>query len=725
MKPQAIRVKAAATPEGVARMDLMGEVGWEIDPAGVSRALQELGGQAVDISLHSFGGDALAGIAIHNLLAKYPGRKRMTVEGLAASAASLIAMAGDEIVIPENAFLMIHEAWSWAMGSADEIRSQAAVLESISAAYRDTYAKRSGMDPEAVAQLMAAETWMRGEEAVAAGFATATTAAIDAQAMARLGPIPAGRFQRVPAALAELEEAPAAEEATPEPAPVEEAPAAAPEQQEEAPDPTPEVVEEPAPAPEPEAPAAALGTLTPEQSAAILEMTLPNDQAVEAARKAERDRQASIRGMLGMAVANGRISSDSATALADKLCNDGVELEAARAQVMEVVMGPAAGVAGRGLTDHGSGNIGLDAKELQAYSVLNVVRYLADPTLENREKIGLELEASRAASQLPDQKPSDGGILIPLDVLRSPINGGWGVGRPRAQIVQTVGDFASGGALVDTTYLTGSFIEAVYRKSAIMRTGMTMLTGLVGNVSIGKQISGSSVFWVGETTDVNESELGFGLTGLSPKTIGVRVPFSRLSLKQTTPDIEMLARRDMVTRMALGIDESFLYGTGSEFQPLGLCRHPGLAGITLGGGASIAYSAKLGGGTHDTGDWADYVAMETAIASEELDVESMLFLLNSGTRGGCKTTLRSNVAGADYIMRDNGTINGYGTIVSNQLRQNDVVFGNFADAMGGMWGAIDLIVDPYTRSASGQVVITMHQDVDFAVRYLESFALAS
>lgn len=716
MKPQAIRYQAAATPEGVARMDLMGEVGWEIEPAGVSKALQALGGQAVDVSIHSFGGDALAGIAIHNMLAKYPGKKRMTVEGLAASAASLIAMAGDEIIIPANAFLMIHEAWGGTWGTAGEMRDQANVLEAISAAYRDTYAKRSGQAPEAVAELMAAETWMRGDEAVAMGFATGIGEPIDAKAMARLGPIPAGRFQRVPAALTELD-AP-----EPEPEAVEAAPAA---EEEPAEAPAPEAAAEPEPAEpaEPKAPEAAVGTLSASLSVAPVEMTLPTDQAIEAARKAERDRQASIRGMLGMAVANGRISSDSATALADKLCNDGVELEAARAQVMEVVMGPAAGVAGRGLTDHGSGNVGLDTKELQAYSVLNVVRYLADPTLENREKIGLELEASRAAEQLPSQKPSDGGILIPLDVLRSPINGGWGGMRPRA--LQNVTEFGAGGALVDTTYLTGSFIEAVYRKSAIMRTGMTMLTGLVGNVSIGKQISGSSVFWVGETTDVNESELGFGLTGLSPKTIGVRVPFSRLSLKQTTPDIEMLARRDMVTRMALGIDESFLYGTGSEFQPLGLCRHPGLAGITLGGGASIAYSAKLGGGTHDTGDWADYVAMETAIASEELDVESMLFLLNSGTRGGCKTTLRSNVAGADYIMRDNGTINGYGTIVSNQLRQNDVVFGNFADAMGGMWGAIDLIVDPYTRSASGQVVITMHQDVDFAVRYLESFALAS
>ena len=427
--------------------------------------------------------------------------------------------------------------------------------------------------------------------------------------------------------------------------------------------------------------------------------------------------------MCKSAVQSGRVKSDEGDSLAEKFCSEGISADAAREQLFTLITGASAQQVASSLADHGAGNIGMSQKEIAQYSVLNVVRYLSDRTAENRSRIGLEYEAHLAAEKVEGQRPSDGGILIPQDVLRSRIRGGWGGSGIRAA-GQEVGTFSTGGALVDTEYLAGSFIEQVYVKSAIMRTGMTMLTGLTGNITIGKQLSGSTTYWVGENQDVTESELAFGLTGLNPKTLGVRVPFSRLSLKQTTPDVEMLARRDMAIKMALGIDKSFLYGTGGEFQPLGLLNHTGLAGVTFSGGADLVYPSKVGGGTHDTGAWIDYVALEAQIASEELDVNSMVHLMNSTTRSGCKTTLKSPSAGSDYVL-EGGQINDYGVIVSNQLQTNDVVFGNFADALGGMWGAVDMILDPYTQSAKGQVVITMFQDVDFAVRYLESFVKGS
>lgn len=706
MKRKPIEVMAAAAQGEPTRMNLMGDVGWEITPEGVSQALSGLKGEPIEVRINSYGGDALGGIAIYNLLSKYPGKKRCYVAGIAASAASLIAMAGDEIEIPENAFLMIHEAWGGSYGNADDMRQQADVLQAISEAYRGTYAKRTGLDVEVIGQLMKAETWMNGEEAMAAGFCTSVGKAVEAEAMASVGPVPADRFQRVPAQAMAIFGGVAAPAAPPAPEPDPE-----PQFQAAAPDPDPAVGD-------------AVGSLTQTTTDELIPMPAEIDNAAEEARQAERDRQAKIRGMLQQAVINGRIGSDDAQSLATKLCDEGVELEAARAQVLEIVMGSKPGQASAGLNDHGAGNVGMSQREIESYSVLNVVRYLADPSMENRERIGLELEAHRAAESVPGQKPSDGGILIPMDVLRTRIRGGWGGMRPRAA-GQEVGDFGKGGALVDTQYLVGSFIEEVYNRSSIMRTGMTMLTGLVGNVSIGKQLSGSSTYWVGENEDVTESELGFGLTNLTAHTIGVRVPFSRLSLKQTTPDVEMLARRDMTTKMALGIDKSFLYGTGSEFQPLGLSNHAGLAGVTLADGLDQVYPAHLGGGTHDSGSWANYVQLETLISGENLDEGTMVHLMNSYTRGGCKSTLRAAAAGSDYVMTDSGQINGYGTIISNQIQTNDVFFGNFADALGGMWGAVDMIVDPYTKSASGQVVVTMFQDVDFAVRYIESFAKAS
>jgi len=149
-------VKAAA--EGTAlELALIGEVGWDINASALQRALV---GRTEDltINLFSYGGDAIEGLAIYSMLARYPGRKRMLIDGVAASAASVIAMAGDEIVMPESSFLMIHEAWGLAIGGSGDLRQQADLIDRISAAYRQAYSSRTGLSDEDVASLMAAES---------------------------------------------------------------------------------------------------------------------------------------------------------------------------------------------------------------------------------------------------------------------------------------------------------------------------------------------------------------------------------------------------------------------------------------------------------------------------------------------------------------------------------------------------------------------------------------
>lgn len=192
----------AAAGDAPARLTLMGDVGWDITAAGVAAALREVReGAPLLVSLNSYGGDALQGIAVHNMLARHKGQKTVVVEGIAASAASLIAMAGDSIVMPANAFLMIHEAWGGALGDAETMRSQAEVLDRISAAYRRTYAARTGLAEEEVGALMAAETWLTAEDALARGFATEVAEPAEVRAFAAF---PADRFPQAPAALRAL-----------------------------------------------------------------------------------------------------------------------------------------------------------------------------------------------------------------------------------------------------------------------------------------------------------------------------------------------------------------------------------------------------------------------------------------------------------------------------------------------------------------------------------------
>ena len=150
----------------------------EIGAYGVSAKgfLAELGAlpddAAIDLRLNSPGGSVFDAVAIHNALGRHPGTVTVWIDGIAASAASYIAMAGDEIVMPENAFLMIHDPSGLVMGTAAEMREMAATLDKIAASMTRGYAARSGKPEEEIAALLAAETWFSAAEALEVGLAT-------------------------------------------------------------------------------------------------------------------------------------------------------------------------------------------------------------------------------------------------------------------------------------------------------------------------------------------------------------------------------------------------------------------------------------------------------------------------------------------------------------------------------------------------------------------------
>lgn len=396
--------------------------------------------------------------------------------------------------------------------------------------------------------------------------------------------------------------------------------------------------------------------------------------------------------------------------LTNKLIHEGTSIEDAIVAVREASPNFRKVETEGRIHQSGDSSIGMTEKEIKRYSFMNVVRYLADPNDRTRAAAGFELEVSQGVEQRDGRTPN--GIFVPHDVLAS---------REYSR-GQQVGTFADGGALVPTDYLAGSFIDLLKNRSSIMGMNVTTLSGLSGNVEIPKKTGKSTYYFVGEDVAVTESGLTFGLVNMTPKTIAARVAISRRSMIQTTPDMESLVRNDIVEEAALGIDFVSLYGSGTSSRPLGLNNITGIGAVTFGGGASKVFPASLGGGTHDCGDWADYVDLESSIYASNADVANMAYLANSGVRGALKQTLRASAAGSDYIMRDDGTVNGYRMAVSNQVQTNDVFFGNFADAVIGFWSGLDLVVDQYTQSAKGQVILTVMQDFDFAVRRAESFA---
>lgn len=157
-----------------AEIVMYGDIGWDVTAKGFSDELKALGDVAeIDIRINSFGGDVFDGVAIFNRLDTHKAKKTVYVDGIAASAASVIAMAGDEIHIAESGFIMIHDAWTVSMGNAKELRATADRLEAVSAQIAGIYQRRTGAEMDQIREWMDTETEFNSADSVQFGFATA------------------------------------------------------------------------------------------------------------------------------------------------------------------------------------------------------------------------------------------------------------------------------------------------------------------------------------------------------------------------------------------------------------------------------------------------------------------------------------------------------------------------------------------------------------------------
>jgi len=148
--------------------------GGGVTAKGVEEQLKAAGGD-VTVLVNSPGGDLFEGVAIYNLLRMHKARVTVKVLGIAASAASIIAMAGDTIEMGGGSFIMIHNAWVCACGNRNDLRAVADYLEPFDAALRDVYAARTGLADDELNSLLDAETWLNADEAIRRGFADSRT----------------------------------------------------------------------------------------------------------------------------------------------------------------------------------------------------------------------------------------------------------------------------------------------------------------------------------------------------------------------------------------------------------------------------------------------------------------------------------------------------------------------------------------------------------------------
>jgi len=168
------------------------------------------------VFINSPGGEVFDGFAIYNMLVRHPASKTIRIDGLAASIASVIAMAGDKIVMAENSFLLVHRSSGVVIGTGEDMKDFSETMEKFDDSIARAYEKKTGKTHEDILQLMAEETWLSAAEAVEAGFADEVAPAMQVAAFFDLS-----RFTKAPAALSKPAETPTAPTPAPQPTAVE------------------------------------------------------------------------------------------------------------------------------------------------------------------------------------------------------------------------------------------------------------------------------------------------------------------------------------------------------------------------------------------------------------------------------------------------------------------------------------------------------------------------
>lgn len=349
-------------------------------------------------------------------------------------------------------------------------------------------------------------------------------------------------------------------------------------------------------------------------------------------------------------------------------------------------------------------DIGMSRKETKQFSFIRAINAMATNNWKDAE---FERECSEAVAKKLNRVPQ--GIFVPNDVLTRDL---------------TKGTAADGGYTVATELLAASFIELMRNRMMTRRLGATVLSGLVGDIAIPKQTGGATAYWVAESAAPTGSQQAFGQVALTPKTVGAFTDISRKLLLQSSIDVENLVRTDLATVLALAIDLAAINGSGANNQPTGILN---ASGVNL-----VAIGANGGAPTY-----SHIVSMETEVAVDNADVGNLAYLTNAKVRGVLKTTQRftstDTPVWTDGQEPGFGMVNGYRAAVSNQVPSNltkgtgtnlsAILYGNWADLIIGEWGALDILVDPYTGGAAGTVRVRVLQDVDIALRNAESFAV--
>jgi HK97 family phage major capsid protein len=374
--------------------------------------------------------------------------------------------------------------------------------------------------------------------------------------------------------------------------------------------------------------------------------------------------------------------------LAQKAIAEGRSIEEFRGELLDVIGST------RALEEK---EIGMSKREVKRFSLLRAIHALANPTDRRaQEAAAFEFECSQAAAKAYGRTAQ--GILLPAEVLRN-----W-----KRDL-----NSSDEAALFTDDFRGGDFIDALRNASSVMQAGATMLSGLSGDVKIPKKTGVASTGWISsEGGAAAESEMTVGSVSMTPKTLGAFTDITRQLMIQSSLDVEALVRDDLAQSIALAIDLGALAGSGSSGQPTGIKNTGGINVVDFGAAPDLIPT------------YAQVVELETKVREDNALGNGGAYIANATMYGALKSVEKAANT-AQFVVEPGGTMNGYRTIVSNQVASGDLYFGDFSQLLVGMFGGIDIVVDPYTASTSGTVRVVALQSCDVAVRHATAFCIGN
>lgn len=645
--------------------------------------LRDLKVSAINLHISSPGGSVFDGQDIYNALKVHPASITVYIGSLAASIASVIALAGDKIVMASNGLYMIHNPWGSVQGEAADMRKYAGVLDKVKETIIAVYKEKCNLNGAEIVAAMDAETWMTADEALAFGFIDEIGLAPTETAPTALSrfDFKALGFKYPPQAATvtvevEIDTADTSSlvESTTEPACY--CTGCAPEMacvdctQSDT-------------CINPKQTSMAQAVTTPTAPKAVIrEVTTMENVTVVTPATGERTEAAAI-----VTICNIHGFSDKAAGFIEA----GMNMDQVSAKILE--MKTSAPIP--------FNNPQKVEKTKEEYSFKNAIA--ANVAMkEGRPVSCLETEMHQdLLKTMPANFQSQGGIIVPLNT--SLTTGGAGTG---AEVVQTQ---------------YGSLIEMLRNISVTSKLGATFMTGLTGPLTFPKQTSASTLVWTGEApaSGVTESNIGLTTVTLSPKTARSTGSISRNLLVQSTPAAEGLVRNDLASIAALGIDLAALHGTGDNNQPTGLYVAANVNAVAMGGVPT----------------YANLVKMATECATDNALFGNLGFAANPQMAGKLMATLVASSAGSKMIWDGNhldGAVAGYKAISSNQVSktlgggaEQGILFGNWSELLIGQWAGIEIVTDPYTLLDRGLIRLVLNLIVDVQIRHPEAFCKAT